>query len=248
MKTYLLAISLIFMILGVILGGTIDPAVSDQKHIDYGNEFTYVGKICGIDNDGTKFCGSGVAIDDHFVLTAAHVVKDSKSSVFILDTGTFSLSYMIAHHDFESKFGIADIAIGYSDKPFKLKFYPELYENNDEEGKLCCIAGYGLTGTFQTGAKISDNKRRAGSNYIDYISDDMLVCSVKRIDKRKTSLEFLIASGDSGGGLFIDNKLAGINSCVMSIGKTPPSSKYEEESGHTRISKFIPWINKIRKK
>jgi secreted trypsin-like serine protease len=60
-------------------------------------------------------------------------------------------------------------------------------------------------------------------------------------------LEFLIASGDSGGGLFIDNKLAGIHSCVMTVGKNP-QSKYGEESGHTRISNFIEWIEDNRKK
>jgi hypothetical protein len=64
----------------------------------------------------------------------------------------------------------------------------------------------------------------------------------------KTELEFLIASGDSGGGLFIDNKLAGINSCVMAVDKKPDST-YNDESGHTRISKFIGWIKEnIEKK
>lgn len=248
MKIYLLSIFSWFLILSIAISGTIDPTVSDDQYIDYGSKFTYVGRICGTDKDGVKFCGSGVAIDDHFILTAAHVVKGTQSSCFVLDSGTYNLSTVTVHKDFESKFGIADIAIGYSEKPFNLKFYPELYDNVDEEGKLCCIAGYGLTGNFKTGAKVSDNKKRAGSNIIDYISDDMLVCSVRNTDKHKTSLEFLIASGDSGGGLFIDNKLAGINSCVMATGHKTPSSKYEEESGHTRISKFIPWINKIRKK
>jgi hypothetical protein len=248
MKTYFLSILSWCLILGIVIAGTIDPTVPDDKYLDYGSKFTYVGKICGIDKDGTKFCGSGVAIDDHFILTAAHVVKDTKSCHFILESGTYAVSEVTIHSDFGSKFGIADIAIGYSEKPLNLKFYPELYDQNDEDGKLCCISGYGLTGNFRTGAKTSDNKKRAGSNIVDYISDDMLVCSVRHIDTHKTSLEFLIASGDSGGGLFIDNKLAGINSCVMASGRNSPSSKYEEESGHTRVSKFIPWINKIRKK
>jgi hypothetical protein len=54
-------------------------------------------------------------------------------------------------------------------------------------------------------------------------------------------MEFLIASGDSGGGLFIDQKLAGINSCVMTTdGHT--DSNHNDESGHTRISQHINWI------
>ena len=76
----------------------------------------------------------------------------------------------------------------------------------------------------------------------------MLVCSASvHSDKNITKMEFLIASGDSGGGLFIDNKLAGINSCVMAVDRSP-QSKYNEESGHTRVSKFLGWINEYRGK
>jgi len=98
-----------------------------------------------------------------------------------------------------------------------------------------------------TGANNHDSKKRAGSNFIDRIEKDLLICSPsKRNDKNFTSLEFLIASGDSGGGLFIDTKLAGIHFCVMVTGKNP-QSKYGEESGHTRISNFIEWINENKK-
>ena len=61
-------------------------------------------------------------------------------------------------------------------------------------------------------------------------------------NERMTELEFLIGSGDSGGGLFLDGKLAGINSCVLAIDKKP-NSTYSDESGHTRVSKYIDWIN-----
>ena len=54
----------------------------------------------------------------------------------------------------------------------------------------------------------------------------------------------MISHGDSGGGLFIDNKLAGINSLVMSSDGKPDSS-WTDESGHTRVSKFVSWIDKI---
>jgi hypothetical protein len=64
----------------------------------------------------------------------------------------------------------------------------------------------------------------------------------------RTELEFLICSGDSGGGLFINKKLAGINSCVLAADKKPNSS-YGDDAGHTRISKYVPWIKqKIEEK
>jgi hypothetical protein len=228
--------------------GTIDPYISDNEYVKYAQDFNYVGKLCGTYIDGSKFCASGVAIDDHHILTAAHVVKDSKSCFIYFDDKEFCLTDVTIHKDFDTKFGVADIAIAYSKTPFGLKFYPPLYSDTDEIGKTCSISGYGITGTFKTGAFFSDQKKRAGSNVIDNIQDDILICSPSTTsDKTRTSLEFMIASGDSGGGLFIGEKLAGINSCVMAIDRSP-KSKYNEESGHTRIQKFIPWIkeNKIK--
>jgi len=244
-----LIILIIVTTLNVGLAGTTDPNIPDKKYIAYGQEFESVGKICGSYKNGTKFCASAVAIDEHHVLTAAHVVKDSVSCSVFFKGKEFCLDSMVVHKDFdEDKFGVADIAIGYSGESFNLESYPTLYETNDEIEKLCSISGYGFYGTFISGAKKYDDKRRAGLNRIEEILIDMLICNAsKNSDKNKTELEFLIASGDSGGGLFIDGRLAGINSCIMSVDKSP-SAKYNEESGHTRISKFISWINENKKK
>lgn len=238
-----LYLSIIILSCAYCIAGTIDPNTPDSKYIEYGTKFKYIGILCGEYNNGDIFCGSAVAIDDNHILTAAHVINDAKICIFALDDSPFKIDKIVVHKDFENKkYGYADIAIGYSEKPFNLKFYPSLYEDSDEESKLSCMSGYGFTGTFLTGATKHDNKKRAGSNFIDRIENDLLICSPsKRHDKDFTSLEFFIASGDSGGGLFIDGKLAGIHSCVMIEGKIP-QSKYGEESGHTRISKFVEWI------
>lgn len=226
-----------------VYSGTIDPHTPDSKYIEYGQKFSYVGSLCGSYENGDFFCASAVAIDDHHILTAAHVVDGAAICVFSLEESPYEIHTIIIHKDFETKkYGHADIALCYSEKPFGLKFYPELYIEDDETSKLSCMAGYGFTGNFLNGATKHDGKKRAGSNFIDRTENDLLICSPsKRNNKDFTSLEFLIASGDSGGGLFIDNKLAGIHSCVMVAGKIP-QSKYGEESGHTRVSKFISWI------
>jgi hypothetical protein len=240
---------LLILFASSIQAGTIDPKTPDSKHIEYAKGFPYVGMLCGEYENGDLFCASAVAIDDFNILTAAHVVSGVKSCIFTLNEfSVHCIENCIVHIDFDaSQFGIADIAIGHSKTSFDLKFYPLLYDTEDEDGKLCCIAGYGYSGTFISGSKKYDRIKRAGSNFIDKIDKNLLICSPsKRNEKDFTSLEFFIASGDSGGGLFIDNKLAGINSCVMAVKKIP-ESKYGEESGHTRISKFIDWIRKNKK-
>jgi hypothetical protein len=251
-------------------GGTIDPSTPDSKYVEYGSKFHSVVKICGSYEDGRLFCASACLIDDYNFLTAAHVVHGAAVCYVTVEDIKFPIKRIIINKHFkdpamsplmdlleetnpeeeveQKEFGFGDLAIGYSEKPFGLKYYPPLYEKEDEAGKLCSISGYGLTGTFYTGIKKSDNKKRAGSNKVDITSGDKIICSPsKKYDSSYTSLEFMIGSGDSGGGLFIDGKLAGINSCVMAIGRSP-SSKYGEESGHTRISKFIGWINEHKKK
>lgn len=231
------------------IGGTIDPTTPDSKYVDYGKDFHYVFKICGTDEKGMKFCGSCVAIDSHHILTAAHVVENSKECHITINDKRYDLSEVTIHKSFtENQFGVGDIAIGYCENDFELDFYPELYDKTDEVNEVCCISGYGLTGTFLTGPIKSDNLRRAGSNIIHHIEKNMLICTPSRRNhKDYTSLEFCIASGDSGGGLFINGKLAGINSCVMNNSRSP-DSKYGDESGHTRISDFIGWIHENKRK
>lgn len=225
------------------LAGTIDPDIPDSKYLDYGSKFQCVIPICGVYEDGGLFCASAVAIDNHHILTAAHVVDNAEVCAITVGDKKHSISRIVIHKDFDQGFGKGDIAIGFSETDLGLDHYPPLYEKNDEIGKICAISGYGLTGTFHTGANKSDNKKRAGSNTIDYIDRDMLMSDPSsRSSSKHTVLEFFLASGDSGGGLFIDGKLAGINSCIIST-KGSPKSRYNEEAGHTRVSQFLQWIN-----
>jgi len=249
MKHFL--IKILFGILSSInlLAGTIDPLTPDEKYLEYGSKFNCVLSICGVNDEGDMFNASAVAIDENWILTAAHVVdKVEFCGIVIEDSQIIIIEHIIKHPNFDGSVGIADIAICKLRDSLNLKFYPDLYEEEDESNKLCCISGYGFTGTFWTGQKFCDGKRRAGSNIIDRTEKDLLICSPSRnVKEGLTSLEFLIGSGDSGGGLFIDNKLAGINSCISVSGRTP-SSKYGEEAGHTRVSKFVEWIRETTKK
>jgi hypothetical protein len=53
--------------------------------------------------------------------------------------------------------------------------------------------------------------------------------------------------GDSGGGLFIEGKLAGITSLVLSNNKSVDSI-YEDEGAFVEIYPYLEWINNNVKK
>lgn len=247
MKPSILLSLLLILITRISYCGTIDPNTNDSKYVELGKDFECVIRLCGEYKDNTLFCASAVVINENWILTAAHVVENaSKAKLVDDDNSEYLVKDIVVHPDFErSAFNGNDIAILYCENEINLSKYPDLYEDDDEIGRICYLSGYGLTGTFETGSIRSDNKKRAGSNTIDKIENELLICSPsKGIIDGKTSLEFLIASGDSGGGLFIDNKIAGINSCVFAVDKKT-NSGYTDESGHTRISKHLGWIRTI---
>lgn len=244
MKQNICSLIIWFFLFSLGICGTIDPNTPDSQYIEYGEKFPNIVKLCCFDGRGMA-CGSAVVIDPHWIVTAAHVVENCHSWTVNIGEEKYHVKKMIPHKKYESKlFGIADIAIGYLEKPIELDFYPELYDQDDEVGKLCSIAGWGFTGTFNTGTKNHDGKKRAGSNFIDKIEKEVLVCSPSKPNQRMTQLEFLICSGDSGGGLFIGNKLAGINSSVIGYDGSS-NSTYGDESCHTRISLYAQWIKDI---
>lgn len=230
-------------------GGTGSPEIADTQYVEYGKKFPSVVRICGSykENPREQFCRSAVIISPHYIITAAHVVRGSKSCHIVLDNKKYEITKVITHENFErDTLDSSDIAIGYSQEPMELDSYPELYSETDEKDKVCSLSGFGFAGNFNHGATFSDGERRAGTNVIDYVNKGLLFCSPsKPQEKNTTRLEFLIASGDSGGGLFIGNKLAGIHSFIFADKK--PKSDYLTESAHTRISKYADWIKENMK-
>ena len=227
-----------------VIAGTINPDIPDDKYLEYGQKHECVMRITGVCNDNLNsfFRGSCVIIDEYYALTAAHVVYNSITQHIIHENKNYPCLIVAVHKKFKftgsSQYDIALIRL---QRPIKLDFYPEIYQDKDEIDKVCSIAGYGFTGNFNTGYSIDtfDNRKRAGSNIIDKIQGDLLIFSVNK--KPFTELEFMIAPGDSGGGLFIDNKLAGIHSMVYAPDGKADSNK-ADCSCSTRLSTHYDWI------
>lgn len=237
----------IFLILSSIsISGTIDPRTPDEKYVEYGQKHQCVVQLNGIDkSSGKMFFASAVIIKPRIIITAAHILSEAvnEKSFITLNKDKINILASIYPASYNKEaFGERDIAVGYLHKDAIIDFYPELYDKDDEVGKICSISGFGITGNHEKGSNLHDGKKRAGSNIIDEVCKELLICSLNR--GQKTSLEFLIANGDSGGGLFIDKKLAGINSCVMTEDKNL-NSDYQDWSGHTRVSIHKPWIDEI---
>lgn len=237
---------MIFCIGFMIDAGTIDPHNNDKQYLEYGENFHCVGKIHGLTTDNQRFYGSCVAFSNRTVLTAAHIIKHIKDGYISINNRTIRIKTSKSHDLFEKDTKGCDIGICYLEDDIGLDWFPELYSGNNEVGKVCSMSGFGLTGTFDSFERKGDEKRRAGSNTIDSIENQMLTCTASKHDK--TALEFLISHGDSGGGLFIDNKLAGIHSCIATVKiNNVTQNDYYTYSYHTRISDHIDWIRSAQK-
>lgn len=235
-------IAYILLLLGCSIGfaGTIDPDTPDSKYLEYGSKFVHTAKVYGQTPDDKPYFGSGVAHQPKIIITAAHIVHNIKTCKVRINNKIINVKQAIAHPKYIPEvFGYNDIAVCLLEEDIGLDWYPDLYTNRNELGKICSISGYGLFGTFLTGANKFDDAIRAGSNKVSFFDRGLLVCDPSL--SNRTELEFCIAGGDSGGGLFIENKLAGINSCVIHD-KGQIKSTYGTHSGHTRISDHVKWI------
>lgn len=228
------------------MAGTTDPNTPDSKYVEFGKQFHGVVQIRNILD--CKKCqkrhpqiASAVVIKPNWALTAAHVVCDAESNVILIDDKEYPLPHVVWHKDYlDDNVGFHDIAIAYSPVPFDVPLYVELYRDTDEVGKAATIAGWGSHGTFRTGAKLHDGRRRAGHNQLDAAEKAILVCGPSVANR--FPLEFMIAPGDSGGGMFIGNKLAGINSFLSAEDKHPDGT-YGDQSAFTRVSLYAAWVD-----
>ncbi len=244
--------------------GTIRHDVSDSAYLSLAAEsqFDSVGQFSGT-TSSFSFLASGVLIANDWVLTAGHVVDSATSLMFSIGGVDYTGDSWISHPGWTG-----DLLAGFDIGLVHLSSVvagidpATRYTGSQERSSVGTSVGFGLTGTGLTGITTADGLKRAGTNRIEaQIGNGILLSDFDNPAKppvksdnvfsspKPTALEFLIAPGDSGGGLFLDDKflgwvLAGIHSFGAEFDGMLDSD-YGDVSGHTRVSIFNAWIDSI---
>lgn len=210
--------------------GVISHCDVDNDYLEFAKNYSSVIKI--LTEKG--FC-SGVVINKQWVITTKHSIQYKENIRIVFKDQEILPQKIVYHKDM-------DVALIKVDLPdIKPSDIASLAPINNLNNTVCQIVGYGKTGNGDTGATVYDLKKRAGNNVVVAESDSFINfrftkdCDIK--------LKILIAHGDSGGGVFLDNELVAINSFVSAKdGDKLPDSTYGDMSGHIKISKIYNWI------
>lgn len=235
--------------------GIIRHDVSDWRYTNLANYFPSVGDLgIGFSSGSNSWC-SGTLISANYMLTAAHCMRDDygyygNSAAFNLGGSIHWAHSFSLHNGWNPQAGNYgnDLAIIRLSNPVSHVAPATLYSGDDEDLKIGTYVGFGDTGTGITGVN-SWTGKRAGENIIGLGSrlgyaNNLLVSdfddprlAYSQSLSQPLELEYQLARGDSGGGLFIDGKLAGVHSFTSDEG-----GKYGATSASGRVSLFRNWI------
>lgn len=226
---------------------TVDDSIGDAAYLGYAETFQpWVGRVIGADTSGTAIAGSCTLLAPHWALTAAHVVHELTRAEVVIGDQRHRVDRIYAHRDWRSTdYGWHDIALVHVARPFSVQKYPTLSEGTESLQTVAAVSGYGMKGTLANGLQGADARLRAGTVRLSGTDRAVWVCRIER----GTPLPVCIAPGDSGGPLWAAGadgvvRLSGVSSFVARLGE-PARYVWGEESGHTRVSLYLDWIDEV---
>ncbi len=256
-----------------------DADTADYQALAADPAFDSVGFITINANTETpKLQASAVLVHPQYVLTAAHFgLGNASGRQFTVAGETRSIVQKISHPDFDGDTaGGWDLALLRLDEPITSVAPAALYEAPVAEGMLGTYVGYGETGDGNFGAQPdSRGVKLAGTNVIDQIGGEVVFTTqvrnysprtiVSDFDRpnsdnfnplgsaEPTPLEMLVALGDSGGALFVEDEgqyfLAGTHSFVDPFPSLFAGEEirfdYGDVNGTTGIYESLDWIRSV---
>ncbi|MCT7949940.1 S1 family peptidase [Ancylothrix sp. C2] len=242
--------------------GTMRHDRTDTQYRTLANSFSSVGSLSLRGATSSWNC-SGTLIGTNYLLTAAHCLEDSAGQNLI--GGTFTLGgtrYNIGSGVKNSGWTTSnrnptagfDMAILQLTSNVTNVSAATLSTATNENGQTGTYVGFGFRGTGTTGQVANTfGTKRAGQNIMNLgsqlgWSDQVLWSDFTdpRLNANAAlNLEYNIASGDSGGGLFINGLLAGVNSVIQNANRNTLWADYGDRSLVTRVSSLNNWIQNV---
>jgi V8-like Glu-specific endopeptidase len=138
----------------VVLASTIRHDVSDSEYTGLAANYPCVGKILGTSPEG-GYIASGTLISPQWMLTAAHVLKDSTSLSFTINGNPYAadLSQSVYYPGYNKNTLTGDIAVVRLSSAVTGITTPSLYSGTTTSLLTLTgtLVGYGATGTGLTG-------------------------------------------------------------------------------------------------